>query len=320
MTVSTRQPTPQARPIASANPSVASHLARHATPVASDTPIAPSASQAAALPPVLSIAGSDSCGGAGIQADIKTMLACDVYAMTAITAITAQNTTGVTAIAPTSPDMLAAQIDAVFDDVPPVAVKIGMVPDRTLIGVIADRLAFYRADKVVLDTVMVASSGARLIDRNATKAMVARLLPLATLITPNLPETAVLLDSPIEDIRGHDAMRQAAAELERRYGCAVLVKGGHSGTDADDVLVSHGGVMWFEGAHINNPNTHGTGCTLSSAIASFLARGETLPDAITDAKAYLTGALRAGLDLGHGSGPVDHAWNRHMPYHGHEAK
>lgn len=263
---------------------------------------------------MLSIAGSDSSGGAGIQADIKTMMVCGVFAMTAVTALTAQNTMGVTAVAPVTPELLAAQIDAVFEDIPPLAVKIGMLPNRTLIDVVAERLQAHHADNVVVDTVMIASSGARLIDRDATAAMASRLFPIATLITPNLPEAAVLLGEDDGYVHGHRAMQRAAATLEQRYGCSVLVKGGHSGTDADDVLVCQGVGTWFAGAHIATANTHGTGCTLSSAIASFLARKEALPDAVADAKAYLTGALLAGLDLGHGSGPMDHGWRwRHRP-------
>ena len=242
------------------------------------------------LQPVLAIAGSDSSGGAGIQADLKTMLANGVFGMSAITALTAQNTTGVTMVTNTPPEMLAAQIDAVFEDIPPVAVKIGMVSSAELITVIADRLTAHNAKNVVLDPVMVATSGAKLIEDDAIAALTSKLFPLATVITPNMPETAGHL------LAGH-------------FGCAVLVKGGHGTHDASDVLVEPDGkITWFRSRRINNPNTHGTGCTLSSAIASHLALGETLPEAIRSAKAYLTGALNAQLDLGHGSGPMDHFW------------
>ena len=252
------------------------------------------------LPPVLSIAGSDSSGGAGIQADLKTMLANGVFGMTAIAALTAQNTTGVTMVTNTPPEMLAAQIDAVFEDIPPVAVKIGMVPSVELISVIADRLTAHHAGNIVLDPVMVATSGAKLIEDDAIAALTSKLFPLATVITPNMPETQVLCDL---------AIQQGAGEIDYENGCAVLVKGGHGTQDASDVLVEpNGKITWFRSRRIDNPNTHGTGCTLSSAIASHLALGEELPTAVDHAKLYLTGALEAQLDLGHGSGPMDHAW------------
>nr|WP_226836102.1 hydroxymethylpyrimidine/phosphomethylpyrimidine kinase [Bifidobacterium leontopitheci] len=286
------------------------------------------------LPAVLTVAGSDSSGGAGIQADLKTMLANGVFGMSAITALTAQNTMGVTGVENVSPEMVAAQIDAVFADIPPQAVKIGMVSSAPLIEAIADRLAAHHATNVVLDPVMVATSGARLIDNDAIDALTSRLFPLATVITPNIPETEVLLELGGGQAAADDAVAQHAAEwtgdaasetgsatiagpaametagraIERRYGCAVLVKGGHGVADASDLLVSGGATTWFHGTRVDNPNTHGTGCTLSSAIASNLAKGETLEGAIRLAKVYLTGALEAQLDLGHGSGPMDHAW------------
>lgn len=268
-------------------------------------------------PAVLSIAGSDCSGGAGIQADIKTMMACGAYAMTAITAITAQNTTGVAAVQPTSPDMMGRQIDAVFEDIEPRATKIGMIPNRDLIAVIAERLHRHHAACVVLDTVMVSSSGTRLIDASAVTAMAEELFPLATLITPNIPETEVLLGRDPGAIRTHEDMQDAGTALARRYGCAVLVKGGHHAGNADDALVRGEICTWMRGARVNTTNTHGTGCTLSSAIASHLALGETLYDAVRHAKDYLTGCLSTGLDLGHGSGPLDHAWPwiGERPYH-----
>ena len=258
------------------------------------------------LPPVLAISGSDSSGGAGMQADLKTMLANGVFGMSAITALTAQNTTGVTMVENVSPAMLAAQINAVFDDIPPLAVKIGMVSSATLIATIADRLEAHHARNVVLDPVMVATSGARLIDGDAVDTLTGRLFPLATLVTPNIPEAAALTGMEVTDRAGMEA---AGRRIMERYGCATLVKGGHGTHDASDLLIgTDANAVWFEGTRIDNPNTHGTGCTLSSAIAANLAKGEELEDAIRHAKAYLTGAIGALLDLGHGSGPMDHAW------------
>ena len=260
------------------------------------------------LPAVLTIAGSDCSGGAGIQADLKTMLACGVYGMSAITSITAQNTQGVSAVEDVSPDILAAQLDAVYTDIPPAATKIGMVSNARLIEVIGDALRTYQAANVVLDPVMVSSSGTRLLDENAESALTG-LFGLCRLITPNIPEAEVLCELAAGSIDTPDAMADAARRMAVRYGCAVLVKGGHSVQGASDVVAEpDGDVTWFRGEHIDNPNTHGTGCTLSSAIASALARGETLTSAIRDGKAYLTGAIGAGLDVGHGSGPMDHAW------------
>lgn len=260
------------------------------------------------LPAVLTIAGSDCSGGAGIQADLKTMLACGVYGMSAITSITAQNTQGVSAVEDVSPGILAAQLDAVYTDIPPAATKIGMVSNARLIEVIGDALRTYQAANVVLDPVMVSSSGTRLLDENAESALTG-LFGLCRLITPNIPEAEVLCELAAGSIDTPDAMADAARRMAARYGCAVLVKGGHSVQGASDVVAEpDGDVTWFRGEHIDNPNTHGTGCTLSSAIASALARGETLTSAIRDGKAYLTGAIGAGLDLGHGSGPMDHAW------------
>ena len=248
------------------------------------------------LPAVLAISGSDSSGGAGMQADLKTMLACGVFGMSAITALTAQNTT----------DILADQINMVFEDIPPVAVQIGMVSATDIIDVIAERLTFHHATNIVLDPVMVATSGANLISDDAIAALTGKLFPMATVVTPNIPEAEVLTDTLMRD---QEDMEAAAHRLEERYGCAALVKGGHGTEDANDVLAeTDGTVTWFDGARINNPNTHGTGCTLSSAIASYLALGDTLPKAIKHAKKYLTGALKAQLNLGHGSGPMDHFW------------
>ena len=253
----------------------------------------------------LSIAGSDSCGGAGIQADIKTMTMNGVYAMTAITALTAQNTTGVRAIQEATPAFLKEQLDAVFEDIFPDAVKIGMVSSSDLIRVIAERLRHYGAKNIVVDPVMVATSGSSLMKTDAVQTLIDELLPLSTVITPNIPEGEILSSEKIES---KDDMERAAKRIGDTYGCAVLLKGGHRVNDANDLLYAGGEMQWFEGKRIDNPNTHGTGCTLSSAIACGLAQERPLPDAINQAKEYLTGALAAGLDLGHGSGPVDHMW------------
>lgn len=263
------------------------------------------------VPAVLSIAGSDSSGGAGIQADIKTIAAHGLFAETAITALTAQNTCGVSAVEEASPSFVAAQIDAVFQDIPPAAVKIGMVSSAAIIEAIAERLHTWNAHNVVVDPVMVATSGARLINEDAAGALTDLLFPLASVITPNIPEAEVL-DG--REITGEDSQLAAARSLAERFGCAVLVKGGHATNDACDVLATPrtGGdapaIVWFRHERIATMNTHGTGCTLSSAIACGLAQGEPLAEAVASAKAYLTGALEAGLDLGRGSGPVDHMW------------
>lgn len=258
------------------------------------------------LVPVLSIAGSDSSGGAGIQADLKTMQANGVYGMSAITAITAQNTKGVTDIMNVSPDVLAAQIDAVFSDIRPVAVKIGMVSVPELIEVIADRLTFYSAENVVLDPVMVATSGAKLISDEAVEGLTGRLFPLARLITPNIPEAETLTGY---DIRTKADMENAAKNIYEKYGCAVLVKGGHSVSDANDMLYDGDKATWFAGNRVNNPNTHGTGCTLSSAIASNLAKGYDIAESVQTAKDYISGSLNAMLDIGTGSGPLNHGFD-----------
>ena len=251
----------------------------------------------------LTIAGSDSCGGAGIQADIKTMTMNGVYAMSAVTALTAQNTTGVRAIMEASPEFLAAQLDAVFEDIFPDAVKIGMVASSDLIRVIASKLRQYGARNIVSDPVMVATSGSALINSDAVTTLKQELLPLCSLATPNIPEAEVL--SGIE-IKNRDDMQKAAEMIQSQYGCAVLVKGGHSVSDASDLLCRENGFEWFEGKRIDNPNTHGTGCTLSSAIASNLAKGFDLCESVRRAKEYISGALAAQLDLGKGSGPMAH--------------
>ena len=259
----------------------------------------------------LTIAGSDSCGGAGIQADLKSMTMNGVYAMSAITALTAQNTTGVTAIQEATPAFLQAQLDAVFTDIFPDAVKVGMVSSAGLIHVIAQSLRRYQAKNIVVDPVMVATSGSRLLREDAMDALQKELLPMACVITPNIPEAELLCGHAITSAQG---MEQAAAEIGEKLGCPVLLKGGHQLNDANDLLWQNGKIRWFNGSRIDNPNTHGTGCTLSSAIAANLAKGYPMEQAVEMAKAYISGALAAMLDLGKGSGPMDHAFDLKPEY------
>ena len=253
----------------------------------------------------LTIAGSDSCGGAGIQADIKTMTANGVYAMSAITALTAQNTTGVTGIMEVTPEFLSLQLEAIFTDIYPDVVKTGMVSSGELIKTISATLKKYNARNIVVDPVMVATSGAKLISDEAIEILKAELLPLATVITPNIPEAEVLSGMTIKN---EEDMIAAAKAIYEKFNCNVLLKGGHQINDANDLLYRDGGYVWFKGKRIDNPNTHGTGCTLSSAIASNLAKGENLDDAVKHAKEYISGALAAMLDLGKGSGPLAHCY------------
>lgn len=253
----------------------------------------------------LTIAGSDCSGGAGIQADLKTMTMNGVYAMSAVTALTAQNTTGVRAIQESTPEFLAQQLDAVFEDIYPDAVKIGMVSSSELIHVIADRLRRYRAKNVVVDPVMVATSGSALLKTDAVQTLMEELLPLSVLVTPNIPEAQILSGLSITD---REDMVRAAVRISEENHCAVLLKGGHRINDANDLLCAEGEVRWFTGKRIENPNTHGTGCTLSSAIAANLAKGYSLAEAVQRAKEYISGALSAMLDLGQGSGPMDHGF------------
>lgn len=253
----------------------------------------------------LTIAGSDSSGGAGIQADIKTMMANGVYAMSAVTALTAQNTTGVTAILNATPEFLAEELDCVFTDIYPDAVKIGMVSESELIRTIAAKLRQYRAKNIVVDPVMVATSGAKLINDEAVDVLKTELFPLASVLTPNIPETEVLTG---RSVRTAEDMIEAARQIGETYDCAVLVKGGHQLNDANDLLYTEGTYRWFKGKRIDNPNTHGTGCTLSSAIASNLAKGLIMEVSVERAKEYISGALSAMLNLGKGSGPMDHGF------------
>ena len=253
----------------------------------------------------LSIAGSDSSGGAGVQADLKTMTMNGVFAMSAITALTAQNTTGVTGIMEVSPEFLEQQLDAVITDIRPDAVKIGMVSSEELIKMISKKLKEYHLENIVVDPVMVATSGSRLISETAIDTLKTQLLPMATVITPNIPEAEVLAEM---EIRSEDDMVEAAKKIHEMYHCAVLCKGGHSLNDANDLLYQDGETTWFHGKRIDNPNTHGTGCTLSSAIASNLAKGRDLETSVKYAKNYISGALADMLDLGKGSGPMNHAF------------
>lgn len=251
----------------------------------------------------LSIAGTDPTGGAGAQADLKTMTVNGVFGMNVVTALVAQNTTGVRAVQETTPEFLRQQLDAVFEDIFPDAVKIGMVSSSGLIRVIAERLRFYHASNIVVDPVMVATAGSALIQNDAVQTMTEELLPMATVVTPNIPEAEVLSG---QSIRTKEEMESAAEKICTTYGCAVLLKGGHSVNDANDLLWTEQGAQWFAGRRIENPNTHGTGCTLSSAIAANLAKGFSLEESVRRSKAYISAALAEMLDLGAGSGPMDH--------------
>lgn len=255
---------------------------------------------------VLTIAGSDSSGGAGSQADIKTMMANGVYAMSAITALTAQNTLGVAGILETAPEFLEKQLDCIFTDIRPDAVKIGMLCGADMIRAAAKKLREYHAVNIVLDPVMVSTSGSRLLSREAVEEMKARMFPLADLVTPNIPEGEVLTGMRIES---PEDMEKAAETIACTYGCAVLLKGGHQAGSADDLLYRDGSFRWYPGRRIANPNNHGTGCTLSSAIASNLAKGFSMEEAVERAKKYISGALEAMLNLGRGNGPMDHGFD-----------
>lgn len=254
----------------------------------------------------LTIAGSDSCGGAGIQADIKTITANGVYAMSAVTALTAQNTTGVTGIMEVTPEFLGKQLDSIFTDIYPDAIKIGMVSSAALVETIANKLNFYHAKNIVVDPVMISTSGSKLIQDEAVSTLKNRLFVHATLLTPNIPEASILSGISIEN---ESDMVKAAEIISNEFGCAVLCKGGHSIGDANDLLFQNHGYHWFIGERIDNQNTHGTGCTLSSAIACGLAKGMDLETSIQLAKEYISGALKVMMNLGKGSGPLNHMWN-----------
>ena len=255
---------------------------------------------------VLTIAGSDSSGGAGIQADIKTITAHKMYAMSAITALTAQNTTGVYGIMEVSAEFVGQQLDCIFTDIVPDAVKIGMVSNSDIICVIAEKLVQYNARNIVVDPVMVSTSGSKLLSENAITALVTKLLPLGMVITPNIPEAEVLCGF---HIKTQEDMVAAAKQIGKGYNGAVLIKGGHLADKATDLLYESGVPKWINAERVDNPNTHGTGCTLSSAIACNLANGKSLEESVRDAKQYLTGTLKAMLNLGKGAGPLDHTYH-----------
>lgn len=254
---------------------------------------------------VLTIAGSDSSGGAGVQADIKTITVNGAFATSVITALTAQNTIKVSGIYESTPDFVKMQIDSVFEDIRPDAVKTGMLFSSDIIIAVAQRLKFYNAKNIVVDPVMVSTSGAALLKEDSVSALKKHLLPIADIVTPNIPEAQILSQITIKN---KDDMEKAAKIIRTEFGCAVLVKGGHGINDADDVLLSDDGMRWISGKRINNPNTHGTGCTLSSAIAANIAKGENLFNSVVRAKKYVSAAIGAMLDLGVGSGPLDHAF------------
>ncbi len=258
------------------------------------------------LKTALTIAGSDSSGGAGIQADIKTMTMHGVFATSAVTALTAQNTLGVKSIMEATPEFLSDELDSVFSDIYPDAVKTGMVASSALIRTISNKLREYSARNIVVDPVMVATNGAKLICDEAIETLREELLPMATVLTPNIPEAEVLSRTKIRTERD---MEESARTIYESYGSAVLLKGGHDLNDANDLLWSEKGPEWFRGRKVENPNTHGTGCTLSSAIASNLALGRTLSDSVKRAKDFVSGALASMLDLGKGKGPMNHMFS-----------
>lgn len=263
---------------------------------------------------VLTIAGSDCSGGAGIQADLKTIAAHKLYGMSAITSLTAQNTTGVYGISDVAPEFLEKQLDCIFDDIVPDAVKIGMVSNRQLIEVIAKKLQKYQAKNIVLDPVMVSTSGSNLLQTEAIKALVENLMPIADMITPNIPEAEVLAECTIQEEKDMiEAVQKIYHSLKKNSildkKTAILLKGGHLFDTANDVLYYNEETIWFRGEKIKNPNTHGTGCTLSSAIACNLAMGYSIEQSVYAAKQYISGALRAGLNIGKGKGPLNHMYH-----------
>lgn len=253
----------------------------------------------------LTIAGSDSSGGAGIQADLKTMTALGIYGMSAITALTAQNTTGVQSIFEVTPKFLEDELDSIFTDIFPDSVKIGMVSNADLIRVISKKLREHNAKNIVVDPVMVSTSGSKLMADGAKDTLLSELFKVADIITPNIPEAEALTG---QSIKSKDDMLEAAKKIGEFFEGYILLKGGHSADDADDLLYKNSEKIWIKGERIENPNTHGTGCTLSSAIASYLAMGHDVPESVHLAKEFITGAISAKLDLGKGRGPLNHMW------------
>src|SRR5579872_6185502 len=253
----------------------------------------------------MTIAGSDSGGGAGIQADLKTFQALGVYGASTLTAITAQNTVGLTAVHEIPVDVIAAQIDAVVSDIGVDAAKTGMLASAEIIATVADRVRYWHLDRLVVDPVMVAKSGDRLLREDAVQALIGELLPLALVLTPNLPEAEVLVGRPLES---EDDIRRAAREILELGPRTVVMKGGHRSGTARDLLFDGHEFHVFESERFDTANTHGTGCTFSAAIAAGLARGRSVEEAVGDAKRYLTEAIRLSTPLGHGHGPVAHDW------------
>lgn len=258
---------------------------------------------------VLTIAGSDSSGGAGIQADLKTFAALQTYGMSVITSITAQNTLGVRAAVDLSPEIIAEQLDAVFTDIYPDAVKIGMLSNQAIMETVAKKLAEYEAKNVVINPVMVATSGNTLMDNEAVDSFKKELYPLTDVLTPNMAEASVLAD---QEVKTKAEMESAAKIIAKNMKGMVLVKGGHLANSADDYFYFEGQGEWISGERIENPNVHGTGCTLSSAIAAHLAKGLSKREAITQAKNYITGAIEDGMALGKGSGPLNHIYRQRV--------
>lgn len=254
---------------------------------------------------VLTIAGSDCSGGAGIQADIKTITVHKMYAMSVITALTAQNTTGVYGITEAKAEFVGQQIDCIFNDIRPDSVKIGMVSGSNIIEAIVDRLGHHRAKNIVVDPVMVSTSGSKLLSAEAMDAVITKLIPIADIITPNIPEAQAICNISISNT---DDMERAAEKMSKMLKGTVLIKGGHLTDTADDLLYANGRILWIRGERVNNPNNHGTGCTLSSAIACNLAQGLDIEISVRNAKNYITGALKSNLNLGRGRGPLNHVW------------
>ena len=254
---------------------------------------------------VLTIAGSDCSGGAGIQADLKTITVHGLYGESAITALTAQNTLGVADVMPVPPDFLEKQLECIFSDIVPDAVKLGMIPGVAQMQVILACFEKYRPKNIVMDTVMVSTSGRNLMEPEAVTFYMEHLLPLADVYTPNIPETELLTGMTIREKEQRTAAVQKLAET---YPGAVLLKGGHDENQADDLLFYQGKTVWFPQKHIENSNTHGTGCTLSSAIACGLAAGLGIEESVRNAKEYITGAIADGMNLGRGNGPLNHMY------------